>query len=135
MAKIPSSRNVQTSGSGLAFASLLFVLSSIPLKSQLACDGLNSQASASDQQLKWERMLAGESAERYSLRGVGVPDGVPFLIQGKPAPDDFVDAQCIDIHGMHEPCKLKVDRTNQAIGVWNPPGNDFDTWLEALVSL
>ena len=80
-------------------------------------------------------MLAGESAERYSLRGVGVPDGVPFLIQGKPAPDDFVDAQCIDIHGMHEPCKLKVDRTNQGIGVWNPPGNDFDTWLEALVSL
>ena len=114
---------------GLAFVSLPLALSSISLKSQQASDGLNSQASASAQQLEWERMLAGESAEAdqaasegYSWRGEGVPDGVPFSIEGKPAPDDFVDAQCIDKHDVREPCKLKVDRINKAIGIWTPPG-------------
>ena len=113
----------------LALASLPFALSSISLKSQQVFDGLNSQASASAQQLEWERMLAGESAEAdqaaaegYSLRGEGVPDGVPFTIEGKPAPDDFVDAQCIDMHGGRETCKIKVDRINHAIGIWRPPG-------------
>lgn len=114
---------------GLAFVSLPLVLSSVLLKSQHAADGLNSQVSASAQKLEWERMLVGESAEAdqaaargYSWRGDGVPDGVPFSIRGKPAPEDFVDAQCIDMYGVREPCKLKVDRTNQAIGVWRPPG-------------
>ena len=113
----------------LAFASLPLAFSSISLKSQQVFDGLNSQASASSQQLEWERMLVGESeeadqaaAEGYSLRGEGVPDGVPFTIEGKPAPDDFIDAQCIDMHGVREPCKIKVDRINHAIGVWTPPG-------------
>ncbi len=113
----------------LAFAGLPFVFSSVSLKSLHASDGVNLQASASAQQLEWERMLVGESAEAdqaaaqgYSWRGEGVPDGVPFSIQGKPAPGDFVDAQCIDIHGVREPCKFKVDRTHQAIGVWTPPG-------------
>ena len=55
------------------------------------------------------------AAEGYSWRGKGVPDGVPFSIEGKPASDDFFDAQCIDKHGVREPCKLKVDRINQAI--------------------
>ena len=102
--------------------SLPLAPSSVSLKSHQASDGLNSQASASDQQLKWERMLVEESAEAdqaaaegYSWRGKGVPDGVPFSIEGKPAPDDFFDAQCIDKHGVREPCKLKVDRINQAI--------------------
>ena len=113
----------------LAFVSLPLALSSISLKSQQASDGLNSQASASAQQLEWERLLVGESAEAdqaaaegYSWRGEGVPDGVPFTIEGKPAPDDFVDAQCIDKHDVREPCKLKVDRINKAIGIWTPPG-------------
>lgn len=113
----------------LAFVSLPFALSSVSLKSQQASDGSNLQASASAQQLEWERMLVGDSAEAdqaaaegYSWRGEGVPDGVPFSIEGKPAPDDFVDAQCIDKHGVREPCKLKVDRINRAIGVWEPPG-------------
>jgi len=116
-------------GLALALVSLPLVLSSVSLKSQHVSDGVNSQASASALQLEWERMLVGESVEAvqaaaqgYSLRGEGVPDGVPFSIQGKPAPDDFVDAQCIDIHGVREPCKLKVDRTHQAIAVWTPPG-------------
>ena len=26
------------------------------------------------------------------------------------------------MHGLRKPCKLKVDRINQAIGVWKPPG-------------
>tara|TARA_B000000565_G_C23669511_1_gene333640 strand:- start:128 stop:349 length:222 start_codon:yes stop_codon:yes gene_type:complete len=47
----------------LAFASLSFALSSISLKSQQVFDGLNSQGSASTQQLEWERMLVGESEE------------------------------------------------------------------------
>ena len=47
---------------------------------------------------------------------------VPFSIEGKPAPDDFIDAQCIDMYSDREPCKLKVDLLNQAIGVWRPPG-------------
>ena len=113
----------------LALVSLPIALSSLSLKSQQISDGLNSQASASAQQLEWERMLVVECAEAhqaaaecYSQRGEGVPDGVPFIIEGKPAPDDFVDAQCIDWHGVSEPCKLKVDRINQAIGVWRPPG-------------
>lgn len=75
-------------------------------------------------------MLVGESAdadhaasEVYSWRSEGVPDdGVPFTVQGKPAPDGFVDAQCIEMNGARELCKLKVDRTNQAIGIWSPPG-------------
>ena len=114
---------------GLAFVSFPFVLSSVLLKPQHASDVLNSQASASSLQLKWEKMLVGESPEAvqaasqgYSWRGDGVPDGVPFTIRGKPAPDDFVDAQCINTHNVREACKLKVDRTNQAIGVWSPPG-------------
>lgn len=106
----------------LAFVSLSLALSSISLKSQQASDGLSPKASTSAQQLEWERMLTGESAECNSLRGEGVPDGVPCSIQGKPAPDDFVDAQCIDMHGKREPCKLKVDRINQAVGIWKPPG-------------
>ena len=87
------------------------------------------QASTSAQQMEWEKMLVGESAEDdqaaaegYSLRGEGVPDGVPFSIEGKPAPDDFVDAQCINEDDVREPCKLKVDRINKAIGIWTPPG-------------
>ena len=95
----------------LAIASLPLAFSSISLKSQQVFDGLDSQASASSQQLEWERMLVGESeeadqaaAEGYSLRGEGVPDGVPFTIVGKPAPDDFIDAQCIDMNGVREPC-------------------------------
>ena len=87
------------------------------------------QASTSAQQMEWEKMLVGESAEAdqaaaegYSLRGEGVPDGVPFSIEGKPAPDDFVDAQCINEDDVREPCKLKVDRINKAIGIWTPPG-------------
>ena len=114
---------------GLAFASLPLVLSSCSLKAQQASDGLNSQASASAQQLEWERLLVGESAEAdqaaaegYSWRGEGVPDGVPFSIEGKPAPDDFVGAQCIDKYGERERCKIKVDRINKAIGIWTPPG-------------
>ena len=109
---------------GLAFVSVPLVLSSILLQSEHASDGLNAQVPPSDQQLEWEQMLVGESAEAvhaasqgYSWRGDGVPDGVPFTIRGKPAPDDFVDAQCIDMHDVRESCKLKVDRTNQAIGV------------------
>ena len=114
---------------GLAFVSVPLVLTSILLHSEHASDGLNAQAPPSDQQLEWAQMLVGESAEAdqaaakgYSWRGDGVPDGVPFTIRGKPAPDDFVDAQCIDVHDVRELCKLKVDRTNQAIGVWKPPG-------------
>ena len=87
------------------------------------------QASTSAQQMEWEKMLVGESAEAdqaaaegYSLRGEGVPDGVPFSIEGKPAPDDFVDSQCINEDDVREPCKLKVDRINKAIGIWTPPG-------------
>ena len=106
----------------MAFVSLPFALSGVSLKSQQVSDGLDSQASVPAQQLEWERMLVGESAEGYSLRGEGVPDGVPFSIEGKPAPDDFIDAQCIDMHGDREPCKLKVDLLNQAIGVWRPDG-------------
>ena len=106
----------------MAFVSLPFALSGVSLKSQQVSDGLDSQASVSAQQLEWERMLVGESAEGYSLRGEGVPDGVPFSIEGKPAPDDFIDAQCIDMYSDREPCKLKVDLLNQAIGVWRPPG-------------
>ena len=113
----------------LAFLSLPLALSSVSLKAQQASDGLSSQVSTSAQQLQWERMLVGESAEAdqaaaegYSLRGKGVPDGVPFSIVGEPAPNDFVDAQCIDMHGVSKPCKLKVDRINQAIGIWTPPG-------------
>jgi len=106
----------------MAFVSLPFALSGVSLKSQQVSDGLDSQASVSAQQLEWERMLVGESAEGYALRGEGVPDGVPFSIEGKPAPDDFIDAQCIDMYGDREPCKLKVDLLNQAIGVWRPPG-------------
>ena len=113
----------------LAFAGLPFVFSSVSLKSLHASDGVNLQASASAQQLEWERMLVRDSAEAgqaaaegYSWRGEGVPDGVPFSIEGKPAPDDFVDAQCINEDGVREPCKLKVDRINKAIGIWAPPG-------------
>ncbi len=106
----------------MAFVSLPFALSGVSLKSQQVSDGLDSQASVPAQQLEWERMLVGESAEGYSLRGEGVPDGVPFSIEGKPAPDDFIDAQCIDMYSDREPCKLKVDLLNQAIGVWRPPG-------------
>ena len=106
----------------MAFVSLPFALSGVSLKSQQVSDGLDSQASVSAQQLEWERMLVGESAEGYSLRGEGVPDGVPFSIEGKPAPDDFIDAQCIDMYSDREPCKLKVDLLNQAIGVWRPAG-------------
>ena len=106
----------------MAFVSLPFALSGVSLKSQQVSDGLDSQASVSAQQLEWERMLVGESAEGYVLRGEGVPDGVPFSIEGKPAPDDFIDAQCIDMYSDREPCKLKVDLLNQAIGVWRPPG-------------
>ena len=62
------------------------------------------------------------AAEGYSWRGEGVPDGVPFSIEGKPAPDDFVDSQCINEDDVREPCKLKVDRINKAIGIWTPPG-------------
>ena len=114
---------------GLAFVGVPFALSGILLQSEHASDGLNVQAPPSDQQLEWAQMLVGESAEAdqaaakgYSWRGDGVPDGVPFTIRGKPAPDDCVDAQCIDMHDVGEICKLKVDRTNQAIGVWSPPG-------------
>ena len=106
----------------MAFVSLPFALSGVSLKSQQVSDGLDSQASVSAQQLEWERMLVGESAEGYALRGEGVPDGVPFSIEGKPAPDDFIDAQCIDMHGGREPCTFKVDLLNQAIGVWRPAG-------------
>ena len=106
----------------MAFVSLPFALSGVSLKSQQVSDGLDSQASVSAQQLEWERRLVGESAEGYALRGEGVPDGVPFSIEGKPAPDDFIDAQCIDMYSDREPCKLKVDLLNQAIGVWRPPG-------------
>jgi len=106
----------------MAFIGLPFALSSVLLKSQQVSDRFNSQDSASAQQLEWERMLVGESAEGYSLRDEGVLDEVPFSIQGKPAPDDFIDAQCIDMHGDRESCKLKVDLLNQAIGVWRPLG-------------
>ena len=113
----------------LAFVSLPLSLSSVSLKSRQLSNGLISQAPASAQQVEWERLLVGESAEAdqaaaegYSWRGEGVPDGVPFSIEGKPAPDDFVEAQCIDKYGASEPCKLKVDRINQAIGIWTPPG-------------
>lgn len=106
----------------MAFVSLPFALSGVSLKSQQVSDGLDSQASVPAQQLESERMLVGESVEGYSLRGEGVPDGVPFSIEGKPAPDDFIDAQCIDMYSDREPCKLKVDLLNQAIGVWRPPG-------------
>ena len=101
--------NLKQATVALAFATTVFLTQ--------VFDGLNSQASASSQQLEWERMLVGESeeadqaaAEGYSLRGEGVPDGVPFTIEGKPAPDDFIDAQCIDMH-VREPCKIKVDRS------------------------
>ena len=53
----------------LAFASIPLALSGISLKSQQTFDGLNSQASASAQQLEWERMLLGEYAEDNSFRG------------------------------------------------------------------
>ena len=106
----------------MAFVSLPFALSCVSLKSQQVSDGLDSQASVSAQQLEWERMLVGEFAEGYALRGEGVPDGVPFSIEGKPAPDDFIDAQCIDMYSDREPCKLKVDLLNRAIGVWSPAG-------------
>ena len=113
----------------LAFVSVPLALSSILLKSEHASDGLNAQAPPSVRQLEWEQMLVGETAKAvqaaslgYSWRREGVPDGVPFTIEGNPAPDDFVDAQCIDKHDVREPCKLKVDRINKAIGIWTPPG-------------
>ena len=87
----------------LAFASIPLALYGVSRKSQQTFDGLNSQASASAQQLEWERMLSGEYAEDNSLRGEGVPDGVPFTIEGKPSPNNFVDAQCIHMHGKREP--------------------------------
>ena len=49
----------------MAFVSLPFALSGVSLKSQQVSDGLDSQASVSAQQLEWERMLVGESAEGY----------------------------------------------------------------------
>ena len=56
-------------------------------------------------------------------RGEGVPDGVPFVIRGQAAPPDFVEAQCFDWSGV-KACKLKVDRVQQAIGLWRPPGRE-----------
>jgi len=73
-------------------------------------------------------MLVGESTEVNLLGGESVPDGVPLSIEGKPTPDDFVDAQCIDMHSVREPCKLKVDRLHQTIGVWTPPGRESSSF-------
>ena len=120
MVRITGSLDVKRAALAMAFVSLPFALSGVSLKSQqVSMDWIHRHLYLLSSWSGNECWL--ESLQGYALRGEGVQMECRSLLKANRRRMILLILS-VDMYSDREPCKLKVDLLNQAIGVWRPPG-------------